>query len=40
MVKKTPFMFPTERYLNVIKKGYEDCGLDKKFLTKALNPVK
>ena len=36
MVKKTPFMFPTERYLNVIKKGYEDCGLDKKYLINAL----
>jgi gamma-glutamylcyclotransferase (GGCT)/AIG2-like uncharacterized protein YtfP len=36
MVKKTPFRFPTERYLNVIKKGYVDCKLDKKFLMKAL----
>ena len=36
MVKKTPFKFPTERYLNVVKRGYQDCKLDKKFLTKAL----
>ena len=36
MVKKTVFRFPTERYLNVIKRGYEDCGLDKKFLYKGL----
>ena len=36
MVKKTPFRFPTERYLNVVKKGYEDCKLDKNFLFKAL----
>ena len=36
MVKKTHFMFPTERYLNIIKKGYEDCGLDKKYLINAL----
>jgi len=36
MVKKTPFKFPTERYLNVIKRGYKDCGLDKKFLSKGL----
>ena len=36
MVKKTPFRFPTERYLNVIKKGYLDCKIDKKFLKKAL----
>ncbi len=36
MVKKSPFKFPTERYLNVIKRGYRDCMLDKKFLIKAL----
>ncbi|WP_440927827.1 gamma-glutamylcyclotransferase family protein [Candidatus Pelagibacter sp.] len=32
MVKKTPFKFPTERYLNIVKRGYKDCGLDIKFL--------
>ena len=36
MVKKTPFRFPTERYLNVVKRGYQDCKLNKKFLIKAL----
>ena len=36
MVKKTPFRFPTERYLKVIKRGYIDCKLDQKFLKKAL----
>ena len=36
MVKKSPFKFPTERYLNVVKRGYTDCGLDKKYLKKAL----
>ena len=36
MTKKTPFMLPTERYLNVIKRGYKDCLLDVKFLHKAL----
>ena len=36
MVEKTPFTFPTERYLNVVKKGYKDCNLDKKYLYKAL----
>ena len=36
MTKKTPFMFPTEKYLNVIKRGYKDCLLDVKFLHKAL----
>ena len=36
MTKKTPFKFPTERYLNVVKRGYKDCKLDLKFLEKAL----
>src|SRR5210317_1368224 len=27
MIKKTSFAFPTERYLNIVKKGYKDCGL-------------
>ena len=36
MVKKTGFKYPTERYLNVVKRGYKDCNLDKKFLKKAL----
>ena len=36
MVKKTPFKFPTERYLNVVKRGYRDCGLDDKYLQKGL----
>jgi len=36
MVKKTTFTFPTERYLNIIKRGYKDCDLDKKYLKNAL----
>ena len=36
MIKKTKFRYPTEKYLNVIKRGYKDCQLDKKFLIKAL----
>ena len=36
MVKKSPFKFPTERYLNIIKKGYSDCKIDKKSLNLAL----
>ena len=36
MVKKTSFKFPTERYLNVVTRGYKDCKLDKKYLKKAL----
>ena len=36
MVKKTPFMFPKERYLNTIKQGYKDCELDYDFLKKDL----
>jgi gamma-glutamylcyclotransferase (GGCT)/AIG2-like uncharacterized protein YtfP len=37
MTKKTNFTFPSERYLNIIKKGYKDCGLDKRYLKKALS---
>tara|TARA_B110000008_G_C16875335_1_gene526555 strand:+ start:267 stop:668 length:402 start_codon:yes stop_codon:yes gene_type:complete len=36
MVKKSPFKFPTERYLNIVKRGYKDCGLNNKFLNKGL----
>ena len=36
MVKKTPFRFPTERYLNIVKKGYTNCKLDSKYLKRAL----
>jgi gamma-glutamylcyclotransferase (GGCT)/AIG2-like uncharacterized protein YtfP len=36
MTKKTLFRFPTERYLNVVKRGYKDCKIDKKYLQKAL----
>ena len=38
MVNKTPFRFPTERYLNVVKRGYKDCGLDNKYLIQGLIP--
>ena len=37
MTKKTPFAFPTERYLNIVKRGYKDCKLDKEYLKKALS---
>ena len=36
MVKKSVFRFPTEHYLNIVRKGYKDCNLDGKFLKKAL----
>ena len=36
MVKKSIFRFPTERYLNIVKRGYKDCNLEKKYLKKAL----
>ena len=36
MVKKSAFTFPTERYLNIVKKGYKDCRLDAKYLKIAL----
>ena len=37
MTHKTSFRFPTERYLNVVKRGYKDCKLDQKYLLKALS---
>ena len=40
IVKKTEFRYPTEKYLNVIKQGYKDCNLDKKYLTNALKNIK
>ena len=36
MVNKTGFKFPTEKYLNIVKRGYKDCKLDIKYLKKAL----
>ena len=32
MNKKTPFTYPTERYLKVVKKGYKDCNLKIEYL--------
>ena len=40
MVKKSQFRFPTERYLNVVKKGYKDCKLNLKFLKQGLSDRK
>ena len=40
MANKTEFRNPTERYLNVVKRGYKDCKLDVKYLKIALQPVK
>ena len=39
MVKKSQFKFPSERYLNIVKRGYKDCNLDIKYLKKALNQL-
>ena len=36
MVKKSPFKFPTDRYLNIIKRGYKDCDLNMIYLNKGL----
>jgi len=36
MVKKSPFKFPTDRYLNIVKRGYKDCKLNLEYLKKAL----
>ena len=36
MENKTPFKYPSTRYLNIIKQSYKDCDLDTKFLVEAL----
>ena len=36
MVNKTSFRYPTEKYLNIVKKGYKDCKLNNSYLVKAL----
>jgi gamma-glutamylcyclotransferase (GGCT)/AIG2-like uncharacterized protein YtfP len=36
MTNKSLFAFPTTSYLNIIKRGYKDCDLDKRYLKKAL----
>ena len=36
MLEKSSFRFPTVRYLNVVKRGYKDCNLDKSCLKKSL----
>ena len=36
MVKKSSFKFPTDRYLNIVKRGYKDCKLDLMYLKKEL----
>tara|TARA_B100000035_G_scaffold285636_1_gene269348 strand:+ start:274 stop:681 length:408 start_codon:yes stop_codon:yes gene_type:complete len=40
MVYKSSFKFPTERYLNIVKKGYKDCDLDNKYLIQGLKNFK
>ena len=40
MPKKTKFRYPTERYLNIVKQGYKDCKLDRKYLVTALKSEK
>ena len=36
MIRKTSLTYPTERYLNIVKRGYKDCHLDNSILKKAL----
>ena len=36
MIRKTSFTYPTERYLNIVKRGYKDCNIDNHILKKAL----
>jgi len=40
MVKKTKFVAPTTRYLNIIKQGYKDCKINMKPLKLALSQIK
>ena len=40
MVRKTKFVAPSTRYLNIIKQGYKDCKLSMKILDVALLPLK
>ena len=37
MVNKTTFRYPSDRYLNIIKRGYKDCELEYKHLIFALS---
>jgi len=39
MTKKTPFTFPTEKYLNTVKRGYKDCNIDEKYIIKSLKRI-
>ena len=36
MIKKSSFTFPTDRYLNIVERGYKDCKLNRKYLKIAL----
>ena len=36
MANKSPFAFPTERYLNIVKRGYKDCQLNNDYLKRSL----
>ena len=40
MVRKTKFVSPTTRYLNIIKQGYKDCNINIKNLNVALQKTK
>jgi len=40
MVRKTKFVPPTTRYLNIIKQGYKDCKINIRSLNIALQPLK
>ena len=36
IIANSIFAFPTERYLNIVKRGYKNCDLDKSYLINAL----
>ena len=40
MVRKTKFVEPTVRYLNIVKQGYKDCNISIKILNNVLSQLK
>jgi gamma-glutamylcyclotransferase (GGCT)/AIG2-like uncharacterized protein YtfP len=40
MARKTKFVAPTVRYLNIVKQGYKDCNISIKILNNVLSQLK
>lgn len=39
MTRRSEVCFPSDRYLRSIEEGYDDCGLDRSYLHRALNEL-